>query len=415
MHENPYQAPQEKPIDRGRSVAVNYFLGYLYLVFALLGLVFFVACVIPINLRPHTGFAVVIILVVVAMTGVDVSLRFFSEVCIPSRIRSPLSQTTLSAISLSSSMTTEAISAASSPSYSWRRFSLRALMLLIAIIALWCGWVVSKARFYREQRAYLTELQTRFPNTVTVKSLENEWFWRPLVGDAAVTVRRAALSNYRFEQARYELTETDLPWIRHWTAIEGLHLGGPAITDETISLVRRMPHLKALDLQNTAITDAGTKYIASLNGLESLGIYTIRDRASTSGAGITDASLKHLLVGKDFRLLALTGPISDEGLALIADALPKLEILQLYESRITGEGLRHVPRLAKLQQLRLSDNASIDDSSIMRLADWPHLGFFLWLERTAVTDHGATALVDAAPGMQVRLESDDYRGSFRAR
>jgi uncharacterized membrane protein len=68
MDENPYQSPHEKPIDHGRSAAVNYALGSLCIVFGLLGFVFKLVSVWEINeVNPRTTYALVLSLAVIVL------------------------------------------------------------------------------------------------------------------------------------------------------------------------------------------------------------------------------------------------------------------------------------------------------------------------------------------------------------
>jgi hypothetical protein len=43
----------------------------------------------------------------------------------------------------------------------WFRFPLRALFVLVALVALLAGWVVSNANWLRQRRQFLDEAQTR--------------------------------------------------------------------------------------------------------------------------------------------------------------------------------------------------------------------------------------------------------------
>jgi hypothetical protein len=160
--------------------------------------------------------------------------------------------------------------------------------------------------------------------------------------------------------------------------------------------------LTVLGLEDTAITDAGTRYLARLRNLK--GLYITTEPNRLPAPTITEKAIKNLVVGKDLHALGLTAPINDDGLSLIVANCPNLEVLQLFGSRISGESLAALLELRKLSRLIISHNRSIDDSAALQLAASPTLTF-LWLEETSVSQRGAAALKAQLPRAWVNVEN----------
>jgi hypothetical protein len=275
---------------------------------------------------------------------------------------------------MSEPTTTDPVS--SSPRRSWRRFTLRALFLVVLAASIFCGWVAHQARLLKRQYEWF-----KYHPNLTVKPLSNEWFWRPLVGDAAVTVSRAVTGR---------LTPGMLDKVKGWTEAEELLLDGPVITDTNLAFVRGFDQLTLLALENTSVTDAGTRHLAHLRGLK--GLYVCHDRDGLfASPDITDAALSNLVQGKDLDEFGVTGPITDEGWSMIVSHCPNLLMLRLDGSRITDKGLAALQRLKKLSHVSLTDNPSIDDATVLELAGLPSLRL-VSLEGTSVTQKGAMAI-----------------------
>jgi hypothetical protein len=288
---------------------------------------------------------------------------------------------------MSAPTTTNPVS--SSRKRTWRRFTLRALFLAVLAAGIFCGWVAYQARLLKRQYEWF-----KYHPNVTLKPLSNEWFWRPLVGDAAVTVRRIVIGR--------ELDAKTFEWVKGWTEAEELLLGGRHITDQSLRFVRSFDQLTVLGLENTAVTDAGTRHLAHLRGLKGLYVCHKRDGLIAS-PDITDAALSNLVQGKNLDAFGVTGPITDEGLSMIVSHCPNLIRLRLERSRITGKGMATLRGLKSLQQLWLTDNPSIDDAAVRELAGLPRLTR-VSLEGTSVTIEGVAAIKAKLPRALVGID-----------
>jgi hypothetical protein len=120
------------------------------------------------------------------------------------------------------------------------------------------------------------------------------------------------------------------------------HLGGTALNDEGLALVKLLPKVVQLDLKDTQITDAGLANLAEIATLNKLHLEKTK---------VTDAGLPHL-----------------KGLA-------NLEYLNLYGTAVTDAGLEHLAGLRNLKKL------------------------YVW--ESKVTDAGAAKLKEALPGVSV--------------
>jgi hypothetical protein len=306
---------------------------------------------------------------------------------------------------MSAPTTTNPVS--SSPKRSWRRFTLRGLFLVVLAASIFCGWVAHHARMLQRRYEWIQGLQAKHFNGPTVEPVKNQWFWRPLVGDAAVSIKRLVLNGYNSGTRQFDLTPEDVEQLKTCIEAEQLLLAGPAITDENIKFIRNFHELTLLGLENTGIADAGAAWLANLHQLRELDIYTHSYRAAVPGASITEVSLKHLVVGKDLDTLALGAPISDDGLSLIVEYCPNLRRLQLFGSRITANGLPLLARLTNLDDLRIDDNFLMDDAAITRLPVLSRLKS-LSLRETAVTEQGWRAIQEKMPGVMVHLSLPKY-------
>jgi hypothetical protein len=107
-----------------------------------------------------------------------------------------------------------------------------------------------------------------------------------------------------------------------------------------------LKHIEKLDLYATQIDDKSLEHIANLPTLKYLDIRSI---------GVTDEGIvtnKH-------------GPISDDGIKLVADHLPNLESL-LFCGTVTDDGLLQLVKLRKLTSVEVG-SPSVTPEGIKRL------------------------------------------------
>ena len=160
-----------------------------------------------------------------------------------------------------------------------------------------------------------------------------------------------------------------------------LGLSSAAIGDEGLKVLKTLPALRSLSISGTSATDAGLATIAGLTQLESLGM---------RGTRITDAGLAQLKTLTNLTSLGLTATnITDAGLAQL-ETMTNLTELGLAETKVTDAGLSHLTKMTKLQVLNLRGDA-ITDAGLVQIGNLKTVAG-LNLTGTSVTDAGLASL-----------------------
>ena len=120
----------------------------------------------------------------------------------------------------------------------------------------------------------------------------------------------------------------------------------------------KLPYLEDLYLAPPAITNEGFKYLKGVTGLQRLHLNTFR-LSDTAGFQITDTGLAYLKDLPSLEELDLSYPsnfgqsgITDESLEIVGE-MPSLRVLNLFGTRITDDGVKHLERLSILEHLDL--------------------------------------------------------------
>jgi hypothetical protein len=112
------------------------------------------------------------------------------------------------------------------------------------------------------------------------------------------------------------------------------------------------------ELNATAITDAGLKELTVFDSLQSLAI------ANTK---VTGQGLKHLVGCKRLESLSLTGTtVTDADLKELA-GIKGLRLLIIAETAISNAGLAHLHGVAKLEQLNLAGCSKVTAAGVAAL------------------------------------------------
>ncbi|OWK45689.1 protein kinase domain-containing protein [Fimbriiglobus ruber] len=143
--------------------------------------------------------------------------------------------------------------------------------------------------------------------------------------------------------------------------IAGVSLEGvSSVNDDTLDRLRDLPPLThLLNLNGTAITDAGVEKVARFSGTNQIVHFWLAETKVT-----------------DIGLISLT-------------KLPRLCEINLYKTAITSAGVAHLAKLPRLVSLNLI-GTRIDDFSLLSLK--PHKLEFLNLNGTKVSDEGMNDL-----------------------
>lgn len=191
-----------------------------------------------------------------------------------------------------------------------------------------------------------------------------------------------------------EFTDDGLSHLKNLTSIKDLSIGGffgnPKITDVGLAHLENLKNLERLDLAGVALTDAGLKYIAKHNKLQSLSLFR---------TPISDAGLQHLKGLTELRRLNLEATqVTGSGLEHLNE-LPKLTSLSLAGSKVADTTLAQVKGLAQLEELALFQT-KITDVSLEHLKGLPKLRV-VNLHETMVTSDGVKALKAALPNCSI--------------
>lgn len=118
-------------------------------------------------------------------------------------------------------------------------------------------------------------------------------------------------------------------------AIVAVDLAQTAITDADLSAIAQLPQLRELNLRETLVSDPGLETVAGLSDLEFLGL---------TGTLVTDSGLAHLAGLQQLRFLTLGHTIvTDAGLESLADC-SRLEALNLKGTEVTAAGVAALQR-----------------------------------------------------------------------
>ncbi len=279
----------------------------------------------------------------------------------------------------------------------WKTISLRGLLLVVLLIALWLGWVVTKAR---QQRASVAALQ-KFGGFVhydwefvngPFKVPQGNSLWMPSWGKftpgrkpwAPDWLRRAIGDEY-FQSISHVSLYVDIQkqmasatWVNigsaddalrklaTQTTVRTLQLGGQQVTDENLAYVGQMTSLEELSISwGFHLTDKGFAHLSGLKRLRMLEV---------DHSKMTDASLE--LIGKLTNLeeLRLGGTgLSDRGLGYLAQ-LTHLKELSFYEgaTRFTDSSVDSLRNMRELERLVLN-GANVSDEAIAKLRELKNL------------------------------------------
>jgi hypothetical protein len=232
------------------------------------------------------------------------------------------------------------------PHRRWLRYSLRSLLLLTALLAIWLGIKVNQARRQREAVEKLTSLGAQITYDIDLDVIR--WA-RDLCGDDFFrTVRSVSfvgrLSAHRTQSIPHTFTDQDLSCLADLRQLELLYIANAPITDEGLLHLAGHKSLTTIHLNNTAINGSGFRHLAVPNLVE-IGL---------NGTRVNDAALSHLRKAKNLQRLQLAGTeITDEGLKYLR-GLSKLEGLVISRTRITGSGLKYLSGLRELREIYMA-------------------------------------------------------------
>lgn len=271
----------------------------------------------------------------------------------------------------------------------WFQFSLRGLLVLTTVVAIFFGLWVSK--LHRRQQA-LNDLRglitTPWRNVIRSRDLPHtswlrqKWLTR-LVGEGFFDQPGEIRLTYAMRQNGL-VRDADLRPIGQLSTLERLHLDNTRAGDEGMPYLRALQNLEQLNLGNSRAGDDAMTSLPEMAKLEEL------DLASTR---VTDEGVRHLAGLAKLKILNLRETkVGDEGIAWLKN-LNKLVSLDLAQTQVvTGRGFAAIPELPALERLDLSGTA-LDDEGLQKLPATPALRR-LNLNDTLITDEGLKRLAE---------------------
>jgi hypothetical protein len=236
----------------------------------------------------------------------------------------------------------------------WYQYSLRSLMLLVLLVAIFMSWFAVKMKQARVQRTIVVEL-LKTNAAIGYNYLHDELGNPTKRADTFVPYwLENILGRDFFENVTTiifeEPNDRDLDYLNSLTHVQSIYVFYPNnITDEGLKNISSITALKKLDLcgrhlDASKITDAGLKYLWNIRDLRSLNL---------SFNHITDVGSEYFDNLTQLRSLYLNGTkITDAGLKHIK-GLTKLQNLELHQTAITDAGLEYLKGSTKLQELFL--------------------------------------------------------------
>jgi len=244
-----------------------------------------------------------------------------------------------------------------------------------------------------ERQATAADAIAELGATITWEPVVPAWLrWLPLAGRANRVVA-VDLTERVFEKGRLRPL-AELP------DIERLYLARSSVRDEDLEHVGKLTKLHRLALWRTDITTEGLGHLAGLGQLQVLDIHATRF--------LDERALEYLRYWPDLRKLILDLPVSDRGLALLAEH-PNMPVTALRAHRVSDRGLKDLVRLARLEGLTVE--LECDCRRIMRLTELRQLKRLTVLGRTEIGS--AKELQAALPNLKLFQSERLSQISFR--
>jgi internalin A len=218
----------------------------------------------------------------------------------------------------------------------WFRISVRALILLVFVFAVWLGHAVHRARLQRDavvavERAggairydwqfqngrLIARATPRVPRWL-VDFLGIDHFGNVVAVDLRGCGHIIDLSKTWEGESIPCDTDQVLAHVGNLGRLEDLCLEGSSVSDTGLERLEGLSRLRRLNLDYTRVTDAGLAHLRGLSGLEHLDLFE---------APVTDGGLAHLEGLTKLRWLSLSNTeATDAGMQALLQRIPKLRI-----------------------------------------------------------------------------------------
>jgi len=206
------------------------------------------------------------------------------------------------------------------------------------------------------------------------------------------------------------VTDQGMSAIRNWTMLRRLNVRGTRVANGTLEILSHLPHVEALDIANTQVTDNGLDLLIALTGLKELAI------GRTRSGGEMDLSFLRMMtsltaldlsgarpvppdMGGRRRQAPVTPPIPPKTIEALAE-LKNLRTLRMGFSGISASDLKTLRVLANIEKLGLEECPRVDDAAVAELAQWKSLKY-VDLQATHTSPAAVDTLRRAKPGIVI--------------
>jgi hypothetical protein len=320
-----------------------------------------------------------------------------------------------------------------SPRRRWRvALSVRAFMVIIAVVGGVLGWVMHRARVQREAVAAIQSSggegrvfyeQRPAANGAAASAVSRrlraardrleQWVGRDyfetvtgaFVGLRGVDQHDALMRRLGRIDSLERLTlagavrDHDLAAIEGLRSLKSLVLASHELTGNGLKHVRNLSRLEVLEIQGSPITDGDLAHLANLRALKELKI----SGAPLTGAGLV--YLKGLTHVETWKFMDCPN-LNDAGFAQLGGLTRLAELSVLSCPAFTGTGLSHVDGRKGLSRVTLFDCPSVGDEALACLESATGL-VTLNLNETGVTDRGLPHLYGMKKLREIDLEISD--------
>jgi Leucine-rich repeat (LRR) protein len=224
--------------------------------------------------------------------------------------------------------------------------------------------------------------------TVLLTTVLAGLFFNPLITANNSTAAETAISSKNTQSAVSELSKLGVPLqkdpegnVRWIEAREG------EFTDESLSLLPKLPKLEWLEIGNGIISPDGMKHVGECKSLKRLYIHDIvlkgakldwlskldkLEALSLQRTQIDGTFIKYLSTTGTLKVLNLSRDnISDNDMDKIAH-FKNLEVLALSDTQVTGAGIKKLEGMTRLNELNIS-NCTVQDYDLNTFLTMPNL------------------------------------------
>ena len=277
------------------------------------------------------------------------------------------------------------------------QFSIRALLLVILLAALWFSWRGANLRQAARESEVVAKLGGAADRTGRVSG-----------SVTSVTLNASATDEHmklltELPMLRFLMIEESCISDKGFAALKGsrqlVYLEVASTTISSAKLRHLLPtHIECLNLRNCRLRDLGPTLLVLCELQNQM---TVALELDLSGTKIGNEDAVHLKALRRLSALNLNDTNTDDSVLAHLGQMPRLNTLELRSTQVTDEGLSHLSKLQKLHGLNLS-RTQITDAGLSSLSKLRELQT-LDLSQTRVSDAGVDHLKQLSSLRSVNL------------